>query len=91
MKSIRKFLVGSLMLIGLPFVWYGCVGPGGGGSVVVYGDGPSWFGGGGWLDGGGRGSYADRGGAGRSSYVHPSAGGGHSSAASHGSGRGKTR
>jgi hypothetical protein len=72
MKSTHKFLIGSLILVGLQFAWFGCVGlGGGGGGVVVYGDGPSWFGGGGWLDGGGRGSYGDRGG-GRSSYVHPS-------------------
>jgi hypothetical protein len=68
MKHLRKILLGSLILVGLPLGWTGCVGGGG----VVYGGGP-WFGDGVWVDGGGRGWYGGHGG---DAYVHPGGGGG---------------
>lgn len=72
MKNLRKILLASLILAGLPLAWTGCVGyvGDGGGGAVVYGGGP-WFGDGVWVDGGGRGSY---GGHDRDAYVHPSGG-----------------
>src|SRR5208282_449728 len=82
MKHTRKFLLGSLILVGLRFAGTGCIGPGDGGGGVVYGGGGPWFGDGVWVDGGGRGWYGGRGGG--SAYVHPSGGGDHSSGGSGG-------
>ena len=71
MKHTRKILFCSLMLIGMPFAWTGCVGVGydGGG----YGGGGVWFQDDVWVNGGGRGWY---GGHGNGAYVHPGGGGG---------------
>ena len=68
MKSIRKILFSSLIMIGLMSAWTGCVGVGVGvRGNVGYGD--PWYRDGVWLDGGGRGWY------GGGAYIHP--GGGH--------------
>lgn len=67
MKSIQKFSLALILVIGLPFASLSCAGPGGGGSVVVYGGHP-WFGDGHWVDGGGRAWYGAHGSA---AYVHP--------------------
>jgi len=70
MKNTRTILLGSLILIGMPLAWTGCVGTVDGGGVV-YGDGP-WIQEGVWIDGGGHGWYGGHGGA---AYVHPGGGG----------------
>ncbi len=71
MKHTRNILLGSLLVVAAQLAGSGCVGyvGDGGGGGVVYGP-DVWVGGGGWVDGGGRGWY------GRSSggYVHPDAG-----------------
>jgi len=72
MKHLLNILLVSLILIGLPLAWTGCVGYAGGGGVV-YGGGP-WFHDDVWVDGGGRGWYGGHAGA---AYAHPSGGGGH--------------
>jgi hypothetical protein len=69
MKHTRKILLSSLMVIGMTFVFNGCVGYVGDGPA--YGGGGVWFHDDVWVDGGGRGWYGDHGGNG---YVHP---GGH--------------
>jgi hypothetical protein len=69
MKTTRKILLGSLILIGLQFAWTGCVVPVGG-AGVIYGGNP-WFQDDVWLDGGGRGWYGGNGGG---AYVHPNGG-----------------
>jgi hypothetical protein len=68
MKHTRKILLFSLMMIGMPFVWNGCVGYVGDGPA--YGGGGVWFHDDVWVDGGGRGAYGHGGG-----YVHPGGGG----------------
>jgi len=92
MKTLRKILLGSLLLIGLQLAWTGCIVPGGGTGGVIYGGNP-WFRDDGWLDGGGRGWYGGNGGGG--AYVHPSGdnrgGGGAHPASSGGGGRGGNR
>jgi hypothetical protein len=70
MKHTRHILLFSLILIGMPFAWNGCVGyvgDGGGG----YESGGVWFHDDVWVDGGGRGWYGGHGG---DAYAHP---GGH--------------
>ncbi len=73
MKHTRKILLLSLMLVGMPFVWNGCVGyVGGGGGGGYYGPRGVWFQDDVWVDGGGRGWYGGHGGGGG---VHPGGGG----------------
>jgi predicted enzyme related to lactoylglutathione lyase len=73
MKHTRKILLLSLMLVGMPFVWNGCVGyVGGGGGGGYYGPSGVWFQDDVWVDGGGRGWYGGHGGGGG---VHPGGGG----------------
>ena len=62
MKHTRKILLGYLLVIGMQFVWTGCVGYVGD-AGPGYGGGGVWFHDDVWLDGG-RGGY-------RGGYVHP--------------------
>ncbi len=71
MKHTRNILLGSFLVVAALLAGSGCAGyvSDGGGGAVVYGP-DVWVGGGGWIDGGGRGWY----GRGSGGYVHPDRG-----------------